>query len=155
MSSLHCPISLKLRICVSVVEIWSLSQKNKIAKNRAEWDKIRVQTLEIKQTEREPGEGGDGGGGGRREDSPLGRPIQMRQAKPAARQASTETPGCSLGHLGGCMAHTSLGQRGTLPVLQDSLWWAQTGVPPGPYTEAFNPPNVRRQLYLKAGPLNR
>ena len=63
MSSLHCPISLKLRICASVVEIWSLLQKNKITKNRAEWDKIRVQTLEIKQTEREPGEGGDGGGG--------------------------------------------------------------------------------------------
>ena len=88
MSSLHCPISLKLRICASVVEIWSLLQKNKITKNRAEWDKIRVQTLEIKQTEREPGEGGDGGGGGRREDSPLGRPSLQQGKHPQRLQAA-------------------------------------------------------------------
>lgn len=45
------------------MEIWSLSQKNKITRHRAKWDKIRVQTLEIKQTGRGPGEGGDRGGG--------------------------------------------------------------------------------------------
>lgn len=42
------------------MEIWSLSQKNKITRNRAKWDKIRVQTLE--KTGRGPGEGGDRGG---------------------------------------------------------------------------------------------